>query len=214
MRLEIENIVIDKKQVLNFLGYANRKIPPIIERKIDEELEAVHSLLQPIAYIKKFPITQIKAGTTYFGEEYGLSSEYLAKELEKAASIYLAVYTIGDKIEEKIKNYSSSNEMIRGMILDKIGVVALDYVKGQIKEVISKEVIPYKICTQLFPGTNDFQISNQKIILDTFKEENKSISISKHYQLSPIKTVAVVFGIGEIEDKQTMCARCGNRCFS
>lgn len=212
MKLEIENIEIDKKQVLRFLGYVNRKLPLIIERKIDEELEAVQSLLQPTAFIKKIRITEIQGNRIYFGEEDCLESDYLAEELKDASYIYLALYTIGDKIEEKIKTYSSSSEMIRGMILDKIGVVALDYIRGEIKKAISEEVAPRKICTQLFPGTKDFYISNQKTILDAFKDENQMISISKHYQLSPIKTVAVVFGIGEEEDGKSMCDRCDNKC--
>lgn len=56
-------------------------------------------------------------------------------------------------------------------------------------------------------------VSNQKIILDVFKEENNIISISKYYQLNPIKTVAVIFGIGNVEDKKDMCDRCNNKCF-
>ena len=212
MKLEIGNIEVDKKQVVKFLGYANRKTPSIIERKIDEELEVVQSLFQPIAFIKKFKITKIEEKRIYFGEEDYLESDYLAKELKDASFIYFVAYTVGDDIEEKIKAYSSSSEMIRGMILDKIGVVALDYIRGQIKKAISEEVEPYKICAQLFPGTKDFHISNQKTILDVFKDENNIINISKHYQLSPIKTVAAVFGVGEIEDEKSMCDQCSNRC--
>lgn len=213
MRLEIENIEIDKKQVLKFLGYANRKIPSIIERKIDEELETAHSVLKPKVFIKNMRIIQVTESKVYLDETYNLESDYVAEQLKGASSVYFVVYTIGDKIEEKIKTYSSNSEMIRAMILDKIGVVALDYIKGKIKEIISEEVAPYKICTQLFPGTNDFQISNQNNILDVFKDENNIISISKHSQLSPIKTVAVVFGIGKEEDEKTMCDRCNNKCY-
>lgn len=214
MKLDIEKIKIDKNKVLGFLGYASRKIPPIIERKVDEEIERVYNLLQPVAFIKHFQVTKIKEGTAYFGKEYFLKSEYLTKELENSSSIYLVVYTIGDQIEDRIREYSNGSEMIRAMILDKIGVVALDHIRQQIKEVILEEAHPYKISAQLFPGSKDFHISNQKIILDVFQEENNMISISKYHQLNPIKTVAVIFGIGQVEDKQNMCDRCSSRCFT
>lgn len=213
MRLDIEKIIIDKNQVLNFLGYANRKVPSIILRKIDEEIDNAYDLLQPVAFIKHFKIDDIKEGNIHFNDEYCLKSCYLAKELENSSSIYLVVYTIGNKIEDKIEEHSNSSEMIRAMILDKIGIVALDNIRKQIKEFIIEKVNPYKISAQLFPGTKDFNISNQKIILDMFKEENDIINISKHYQLNPIKTVAIIFGIGDTEDNQSMCDRCNKKCF-
>ena len=213
MRLEIKNIEIDKTQVIKFLGYANKKLPPIIERKIDEEIETVGELLRPEAFLKPFKITQVKDGVTYLEKGCHLESNYLAEQSMNASSLYFIVYTIGDAIEEKINTYSSSSEMIRAMILDKIGVVALDYIKGEIKKVIKEQVAPNKICIQLFPGTKDFEISNQKKILDVFQEENTTINISKHYQLSPIKTVAAVFGIGQVEDQKSMCDQCDNKCY-
>lgn len=212
MKIDIEKIIIDKKQVLNFLGYSNRKIPLIIMKKVDEEIEAAYDLLKPVVFSKKFQIDKIEGDDVYFEEEDCLKGEYLAKELENSSSIYLVVYTIGNNIEEKINEYSSNSEMIRAMILDKIGVVALDNIRHQIKELIIEEVIPYKISAQLFPGSKDINVSNQKIIFDVFKEENNIISISKYYQLNPIKTVAMIFGIGKIEDKQDMCDRCNCKC--
>ncbi len=213
MKIDIEQIIIDKKQVLNFLGYSNRKIPPIIMKKVDEEIEKSYNLLKPVVFLKQFQIDKIQGENVYFEKEYCLKGDYLANELEGSSSIYLVVYSIGNSIEEKINEYSNSSEMIRAMILDKIGVVALDNIRQQIKKVIIKEVLPYKISAQLFPGSKDIDVSNQKIILDVFKEENNIISISKYYQLNPIKTVAVIFGIGNVEDKKDMCDRCNNKCF-
>ena len=216
MRINIEKIIIDKNQVLKFLGYANRNIPQIILRKIDEEIEIVHDLLQPSAFIQHFKIDDIKADNIYFGKKYCLKSSYLAKELENSFLIYLTIYTIGDKIEDKIREYSNDSEMIRAMILDKIGIVALDNIRNQIKEVIIEEVFPYKISAQLFPATKDFDISSQKIILDVFKGENNIISISKYYQFNPIKTVSVIFNIGNVEDKKSICDECkgcNRKCF-
>ena len=104
--------------------------------------------------------------------------------------------------------------MIRAMILDKIGVVALDNIKEQIKEKIINEIVPNKISSQLYPAQKDFLISNQKIIFDIFEEENDVITISKHYQFNPLKTVTVLIGIGKDEDKHNMCDRCESKCFS
>lgn len=213
MRLDIENIIIDRNQVLKFLGYADRHLPPIISKKVDEEIERSNDLFEPSAFFKQFKVDMISDGEISFGDIYRMKSYYAANELKNSSNIYLSLYTIGDKIENRIREYSKSSEMIRAMILDKIGVVALDNVKQQIKEKIAEQIAPLKISSQLYPSQKDFDIFNQKIIFDTFQEENDTITISKYYQLYPLKTVAVLFGIGKVEDKSNMCDRCDSKCF-
>ena len=56
-------------------------------------------------------------------------------------SMCVLLYTIGDKIQQKINEYSESNEMIRAMLLDKIGVVALDDINARVKNIIEKKCI-------------------------------------------------------------------------
>ncbi|WP_346939950.1 hypothetical protein [uncultured Clostridium sp.] len=214
MKFDIKNIVIDKNQVVKFLGYANRNIPAIILKKIDEEIESSYSLFEPLVFLKHFQIDEIIDGEVTFGVKYKIKSDYVADELKESSSIYVLLYTIGDKIEAKIKEHSKTSEMIRAMILDKIGVVALDNINKQIKEKIINEIVPNKISSQLYPAQKDFLICNQKIIFDIFEKENDVITISKHYQFNPLKTVAVLLGIGKDEDKHNMCDRCESKCFS
>lgn len=213
MKVSIENIKINEKRVLQFLGYSNRKVPDIIMKKIYEEINEAYNLINPTAFIKSFKIKEIKENTIYFGASYSFKSEYLSNKMKDSDLLYLAIYTIGNEIEEKINEYSNNSEMIRGMILDKIGVVALDIIRDKLKELILKEVNPYKISAQVFPEMKDFHISNQKIIFEIFNDENNVIDISKHYQLYPIKSVAVVFSAGNFDDKKSMCDICENKCF-
>lgn len=212
MKLEIEDIIIDKKQVLKFLGYDKKQAAPIILKKLDQEIEKSKNLFDPIAFLKKFQIEKEEGKKISFAK-YSIESKYALEELRDSDSIYLALYTIGDRLDKKIEEYSNTSEMIRAMILDKIGVVALDNIKHQIKDEISKQIAPLNISTELYPAQKDFHISNQKIIFDIFKNENSVISISKHYQLNPIKTVAVLFGIGKEIDEYGMCSRCDNKCY-
>ena len=212
MKLEVEDIIIDKKQVLKFLGYDKKQAAPIILKKLDQEIEKSKNLFDPIAFLKKFQIEKEEGKKISFAK-YSIESKYALEELRDSDSIYLALYTIGDRLDKKIEEYSNTSEMIRAMILDKIGVVALDNIKHQIKDEISKQIAPLNISTELYPAQKDFHISNQKIIFDIFKNENSVISISKHYQLNPIKTVAVLFGIGKEIDEYGMCSRCDNKCY-
>ncbi|AHM57906.1 hypothetical protein EAL2_808p04020 (plasmid) [Peptoclostridium acidaminophilum DSM 3953] len=213
MRLKIKDINIDKEQVKKFLGYASKPCPPIILKKIDEEMERAAELFEPEVLVKRFKIDSIKGAETRFGGTTSIQSEYVAQELEDSIELYLALYTIGNRIEKRINEHSIGSEMIRAMILDKIGVVALDDINRQLKEAIEEESAPYKISAQIFPSQRDFEISNQKMIFEALEAEISNITISSHFQFNPIKTVAVIFGMGSAADKLSMCDRCENKCF-
>ena len=60
---------------------------------------------------------------------------------------------------------------------------------------------------------DDLKINFKSSWIIQVKNENSVISISKHYQLNPIKTVAVLFGIGKEIDEYDMCSRCDNKCY-
>ena len=212
MRLNIESISLDKEQVKKFLGYASKPCPPIILKKIDEEIAGAAELFEAKVFVKRFKIDSIKGSETRFGGIYLIESEYVVQGLQGSSELYLVLYTIGYRIEKRIQEHSSCSEMIRAMILDKIGVVALDDINRQIREAIATEAAPLEISAQLFPSQKDFEISNQKIIFEALEDEIRGITISPYFQLHPIKTVAVIFGMGSTEDKLSMCDRCEDKC--
>jgi len=120
---------------------------------------------------------------------------------------------LGEGLEKKISEHSNNGEMIRAIILDKIGIVALDNINLHIRKKLENEIAPLKISGQLFPGENDFHIKNQGLIFDMLKDEINTITINKSCQLQPIKTVAVIFSIGESENRVKMCENCPRKCF-
>jgi hypothetical protein len=215
MKIEINTntITIDENQVLKFLGYTRKEPAPIIRKKMMEEIERVPELLEPQVFIKHVKIDHRQEGEIGFANGQIIKSNYVAKSLLELDSMCVVLYTIGDKIQQKINQYSESNEMIRAMLLDKIGVVALDYINAKVKDRIEKEMHPLKISAQLYPSQKDFDISNQKILFDLFQEENKSITISKYNQFHPIKTVICIFGLGETKDNSHMCDSCEQPCY-
>jgi hypothetical protein len=213
MRMNIENIEIDKGHVLKFLGYGKRQPPQIIMKKIDEEIGNSKDMFEPEVFLKHFQIDGINNGEVDFGGAFRVKSDYAAEKLKDASSIFIALYTVGNKVETRISEYSNGHDMIRAMILDKIGVVALDNVNCQIRRKIINENFPFKISSKLYPGQEDFDLSNQKMIFEMFQDENDTITISKHYQLHPLKTVAVLFVMGKNEEKHDMCDSCNVKCF-
>ena len=159
----IENVKENSSTVIKFLGFIKKSPPPIVVRKIKEELE-------------KF-------------EEY-IEMEYEYKVFEENGEMYADIlYTIGNKLEGVIQKYLDNGEGMRAMIMDKIGVVTLDEIKEGIEnEIYSK--YGYSVTSEGYPGSPRYPLSIQKEILD--KMENvKSIEVNEYFQLNPVKSVAL-----------------------
>lgn len=212
MELNIDKVEIDEGKVLKFMGYGGKNPRAIISKKIKEEIEESRNLIVPRVFLKKFKIDGMAENRVIFGDKYEIESKYVAEELKDASYIYIALYTVGNSIEEKISEYSNSGEMIRGMILDKVGVVSLDYINEKIREKIEGEVGSFNISAELYPSQRDFDISNQRLIFSLLQIGDSAVKINEYNQFSPIKTVAVIFGIGEKSVDYSMCERCDNRC--
>lgn len=174
-----------KRNTLNiFLGYKSRKIPPIINRKIGEEIKII--------------------------ENY-LDMEYEYKVFKKDGKYFAyVIYTVGNKIEDVIESYTKNTESIRALIMDKLSIVVLDCIQEFILEQIEKKNNLY-VSKEISPGNRNFPLDNQKKILEIMDNIEK-ISVNEYYQLFPVKSVALKFELLNEKKIYSRCEDCENPC--
>lgn len=204
--------MIDKQEVLKFLGYEKKLPPKIIERKLDEELNIYNKYLEREYHIKRVDVDSSKEDTIVFNGDISIASSYLYRKLKDKEIAYIVIYTVGKKIEKVIEDYSNGTEMMRAMIVDKIGVVALDELRDKISAKIEQEEYPKLISSVAYPSQGDFKVENQNKLFELFKDDEINISINESSQFSPLKSVLLVYGIGDIKYKSSMCEDCENKC--
>lgn len=199
--MEINRVEINKKTVLKFLGYKNRKVPSYIDKVIDEEIKKINNILNIKVYISEIDCSNHK-----------FQEDYIKNSLEISEKSYAILYTIGNEIEENILYYTNNNDMIRGMILDKIGIVALDYIGEKVKNYLEDKNNPLKTSFEIYPGDKGFNVGNQSLIYDYVK--NNDICINEYGQMTPIKSVALVLCLSLNNQQITSrCEKCLNKCF-
>lgn len=187
MKIEdrIRERVIEKRVTLvKFLGYGNRPTPPIITRKIDEELLGFKKLLE-VGYAYRL-----------FDENGNIFGDI--------------IYTVGERIEKVIQHYISTTEAIRGVILDKIAILCLDVLKEMIFEEIYEEHKIYRE-REWVPGSTDFPLSKQGEIYRRIGNID-IITINDAYQLFPIKSVALRAQFSKNLTLQNPCESCEIPC--
>lgn len=175
-----EKVLENKATIIKFLGYGNKEVPVIIDRKINKVVSDIENLLD-IQY------------------EYKIFSEYA-----------FAIYTVGNIVEEKIKEYMERKEMMNSLILDKAAIVALDCIKDEIIKKIENETKKF-VDDEIYPSSANFSINNQKIILESMKFIDK-IKINEYFQLFPIKSVGVKFNLSTCKKEYNRCKNCENPC--
>lgn len=198
--MDFNNVFIDENIVLKFLGYGKRKAPKVIQNIIDEEILNINDVLDIKVYIEEIDINNHKLSGSYIKECY--------KTSDKA---YAILYTIGSNIEENINYHMNNNDMMRGLVLDKVGVVALDYINENIKSYITSINDNLNIAHEIYPGDKGFDVDNQKHIYDYVK--NDYISINEYNQMTPIKSVAMIICMGENITTKSRCENCTKKCY-
>lgn len=188
-RENIKEVILEKLNnsrdiVDRFLGYNSRKMPPIIDKKIKEEMKTIEDYLD-------------------------IEMEYKIFKEDDAYSAFI-MYTIGNKIECLIKSYTESTETIRALIIDKLSIVALDCIKEYIIEEIEKKTDLY-VVKEIYPGNKNFPLENQKKILEAMDKIEK-IKVNKYYQLFPVKSVALKLELSKDNASYSRCEDCENPC--
>lgn len=198
--MKIQDVKIDKEIVLKFLGYKNRKVPKYIEKVIDEEINRINEVLDIHIHINKVNRSN-----------HNFKGEYINNCFQDSEESYAVLYTIGNKIEEKIDYCINNNDMTRGVILDKVGIVALDYVGHEIKKYLQSQ-LNLSVIYEIYPGDKDFKLENQQSIYKYV--ENSHITINEYNQMTPIKSVALIICLSsKCKKLDSRCDKCLNKCF-
>lgn len=190
-QIDFDEVYIDEKIVLRFLGYGSRNPPETIIEIVQEEIAKVNNLLDIDVYA-----VEIKN----FKDKY---------------KSFAVLYSIGDRINDEINHLMENYSMMASLALDKIGVVALDFVNAKVKEFLKLNFPHLNISNEVYPGSKDFGVENQTMIYNSIKSEfsDLTISINEYHQLSPIKSVALVILIGKGTCTVSRCDKCENKCF-
>lgn len=198
--MDFNNIIIDKNIVLKFLGYSKRTPPAIIRNMIDKEISNINNLLDIKVYIEEIDLNN-----------HEFKGEYIQDCFKSSKKAYAILYTIGAKIEEKIQYNINNNDMMRGLILDKVGIVALDYINENIKSYLANINNGLNISHEIYPGDKGFDVENQKHIYNYLINEH--ITINEYNQMNPIKSIAMVICMGLCKNLKSRCENCNNKCY-
>lgn len=198
-----QDLSIDKSEVLRYLGYnpGKQKVSGKIMRLLNEEIKRARTLINPhglYRIVNAEPFTAHK----------------LFSDAEKVA---FGVCTIGDELEQEIKQMFKAGEGTRAVLLDAVGSVCAEAITNWVNDELIKWALAnnLKITRRFSPGYGDWNVTEQSLIFACLGKFTAGVKLSPSGIMTPLKSVtfACKLGTGEMEEinKGDKCESCNRR---
>ncbi len=180
------DIIIDRDEVLRFLGSAGRVIrqpSERVEQALTECLRAAVDLVKPKG------IYVITAGSS-------LPASTMFTDLERMA---FCVCTIGHELESEVSRRSGGDDLLGAVVLDSVGSVAAeavaDFMDGRIREEASR--LGLRASCRASPGYGDWDVREQESIFTLLPAERIGVRLTDSMMMVPRKSVSFAVHIAE-----------------
>ena len=194
------------------------KVRPEIKDLILELLASVKRtrLLEPAVVYEYYAVSGMDGSQISLEGDKAIQGPLLPAIFPEAKELAVLLCTIGPKLEKQVTDYSKSDEVLRGMILDGIGSTAVDMLIPEAIRRLSSEVSGrgYEVSSPVNPGMPGFPLTEQWNLLGLVNAEEIAVRLTTSGVLVPRKSASMIMGIGPKMTKWTqaeVCARCSLR---
>lgn len=166
----------------------------LINRLIDEEIEASYSLMEPRGIYETFPIRIEKGYTIDIKGGFRISSKKLSKWLGESKHLAIIAVTIGNLLEKRASDLIKEGDSARSCVADSIGSHAVERVADLMERKISSEA-NFRTKKRFSCGYSDWDLSDQKRIVDLIGAKEIGIEVTANSFMIPEKSITAVIGI-------------------
>lgn len=211
----ITDIDIDKESVYRYLGY--KELSSVNQRVVLEVkkcLKEAETALKPAVVYDEIPIRYDEENQIIFlNGQQQLTGSYVLKNTAHCDSIIMAISTIGEKLEEKIKESLEEKDTLKGLLLDAIGSAALMELNNKFWLYLVKKVKErgLGLSNPVSPGDNDFPLEQQRVIFNLLDVSEIGVVLNETYVMKPLKSLSMIYGLrndGSISRESHNCREC------
>lgn len=178
-------------------------------------IEEAQSLLDPLYVYDVFPVEEeVETGLKIAGGRL-LESKAAVSVFRGAGEVALLVYTIGEHLENRVREYKGAGEDVESLILDAIGSlavsevgrVAYDGIKGLAASRGLKASLP------LNPGTTHWPMGGQRVFFELLPLAGAGLALIPPGFIHPQKSISMAIGLGEevlTPDEVSSCDYCAD----
>jgi hypothetical protein len=185
-----------------------------MERLLREKTShCVHSIA-PKAIYDRFEIDRVDGDLVYFKSGNIFDGTNISRILTGSKIAILYIFTLGNKIDEIIKEENQTGDTLATIIMDTISTSLLetlgDFVGEKIKKE-GKEQQNWGATCAYSPGQYKWTIEEQKKLFEMVDGKRIGVELNESFLMVPFKSVSGVYGFGpedRIDKTREACDLC------
>lgn len=184
---------------------------PQLLRMYEEAMEEGAALIEPAIAYDFRAVTAVRHSTLVLDDGRVINSSLVAGLLASASEIGVFLATIGAKLETRISAYFAENKPTRAVVLDAVGVAAVDKLVEVCQQIAEHEAARQglKASIPLSPGMSELcSLDEQRLIFDLLPAANIGVSLTSGTMMVPVKSASMIIGLGNDVLTKEMGSQC------
>lgn len=167
-------------------------------RDWDEARAEASRFVAPAAAWEAIPVAEVEADALVLAGGSRLSGSVIADVMRGADELVVGVCTVGPEISRRIREHQAERRLLRSVLLDDLGSVAVDMVRQQACERIAEEAAArgLNVSTQLSAGESQWPLADQAVLFSLVDAGRIGVSLSPSMLMTPLKSLSFVVGRG------------------
>ncbi|WP_432663633.1 vitamin B12 dependent-methionine synthase activation domain-containing protein [Wukongibacter baidiensis] len=193
------DLVIDKNEVLRYLGYGKKEADEITDGIIDECLEEISEIARTNFVYNIYEIKREEGNIYFKNSKFKIEGKDIYKHLQNSEKCAIMAVTLGNEVDKRIRYYSKVN-LTKSVIFDACATAGIEALCDRVESEVKKIAINngYNITSRYSPGYGDLSIEIQPKILNLLDaQKHIGLTVTDSYILIPRKSVTALIGIGE-----------------
>ena len=207
-------LAIDPGEVLRFQGYKAGAGPPAADvlALFEEALALGRQLMAPRVAVRWLPVAQRGDDALEVGGEV-LAVPGLAARWGPIDRVAVAVCTIGDALEGRVRALWDRRELPLAAMLDSVGSGATESLAEYANDVLCQEGLTggRLVTNRISPGYGAWDVGEQVALFRLCPGASIGVSLNEACFMTPEKSLTFMAGAGaaaRVDDYASQCARC------
>ena len=190
--------IIDNHELIRlFGGGRSSRFSRSTKEKIKDMEDVLIDRMKPSIYYLEREIDSVRKGSIHLQGGPVFKSTKLSKTMKGCEKVICFIATLGNSIDNKIKDLMNQNRFSDAYVLDAMGSVA---VENMVDRFHKREAEKYNrksqgITLPFSPGYCDWPLTDQKKIFKFFDSFKLNVVLSESCLMSPRKSISGVFGV-------------------
>ncbi|WP_432408369.1 vitamin B12 dependent-methionine synthase activation domain-containing protein [Wukongibacter sp. M2B1] len=205
------DLIIDKNEVLRYLGYGNKEADEITDGIIDKCLREILEIASTNFVYNIYEIKKGEGKIHFKKSNFRIEGKDIYNHLHTSSKCAIMAVTLGNEVDKRIRYYSKV-DLTKSVIFDACATAGIEALCDRVESEVKKIAISNgcNITSRYSPGYGDLSIEIQPKILNLLDtQKHIGLTVTDSCILIPRKSVTAFIGIGEeVKVKKLSCKDC------